>query len=92
MSNTQNLAGIRCPKCFNETAFVVQMTMNVVMFDDGISFLGVSQPDNDHFQGRVIPDDDGFRDEDPIECYMRRDGCGHWGTVRDFRTNATTAA
>ncbi|MFI5702631.1 hypothetical protein ACIA78_21610 [Streptomyces xanthochromogenes] len=34
--------------------------------------------------------DDEFRDEDTIECYMRRDRCGPWGT-REFRTRITTA-
>ncbi|MFI9629221.1 hypothetical protein [Streptomyces sp. NPDC052042] len=84
-TNTQNLAGIRCPECLSETAFVVQMTMNVVMFDDGIGFMSCTQPENDHFPGRVIDDEDGFMDEDPIQCYERRGGCGHRGTVGEFR-------
>ncbi|WP_424862996.1 hypothetical protein [Streptomyces sp. MMS24-I29] len=84
-TNSQILSGIRCPECFNETDFVVQMTTNVVMFDDGISFKGVSMPENDHFPGRVIDDEDGFMDEDSIQCYERRGGCGHRGTVGEFR-------
>lgn len=90
MTNTQNLKGIRCPKCDNESAFVVQMTMNVVMNDDGIDFMGVQQPPLDTFPGRVIPEDDGFEDEAPIICFQRPGwfsdtGCGYMGTVGEFR-------
>ncbi|TLS44915.1 hypothetical protein FE633_17360 [Streptomyces montanus] len=85
MANTENLKGIRCPECFSEEAFVVQITMNVVMHDDGIAFMGCRQPENDHFPGRAIPDDDGFGDDNPIQCFERRGGCGHWGTVKEFR-------
>ena len=83
-TNTQILAGIRCPECPNETAFVVQVTMNVVMHDDGYDAMGQT-PELDHFPGRVIDPDDGFLDEDPIQCYERRGGCGHRGTVSEFR-------
>ncbi|MGI8307041.1 hypothetical protein [Saccharopolyspora hattusasensis] len=31
MSNTGILKGVRCPECVSETAFIIQMRMNVVM-------------------------------------------------------------
>ncbi|MBD0673982.1 hypothetical protein [Streptomyces sp. CBMA156] len=80
-TNTQNLAGIRCPKWFSEEAFAVQMTMNVITFDDGVSLLGVSPPDSGHFPGRVIRDDGGSTDDEPIQRFVRRGSCGHRGTV-----------
>jgi hypothetical protein len=83
--NTQILKGIRCPECFSESTSVVQMTMNVVMQDDGAVFFSCSQPGNDHFPGHVIPDDTGFRYDDPIECFQRSGNCGHRGTVKEFR-------
>lgn len=85
MSIPQYLKGIRCPVCLSESAFVVQMTMNVVMEADGIDFFGCSQPEDDHFPGRVISPDDGFVDGDPIQCFERRGGCGHRGSVEQFR-------
>lgn len=85
--NTGNLKGLRCPKCYENQRFVIQMTMNVVMENDGIDFMGSSQPENDHFPGRVIDEGEGLHDEDPISCHNRTYGgvCGHRGTVREFR-------
>jgi len=85
MTNIQNLVGIRCPECLSEQAFIIQVTMNVLMHDDGIDFMGRSQPDSDHFPGRVIPHDTGLHDDDPIQCFERRGGCGHRGTMKEFR-------
>jgi len=82
--NTQNLAGIACPECGQTARFVVQITINVFMEDDGVDFMG-HQPDPDTFPGRVLDPDDGLRDDDPIQCAARYDGCGHRGTVREFR-------
>lgn len=81
--NTQLLKGIRCPECFETQRFAVQITMNVVMEDDGIDFMG-HQPPADFFPGRVIDEADGLLDADPIVC-MSRSGCGRRGTVAEFR-------
>lgn len=83
MANTQNLEGIRCPMCYEEGRFVIQMTMNVLMCDDGLDSMA-SQPELDHFPGRVIDEEDGFHDEDPISC-ANRNGCNYYGTVAEFR-------
>jgi hypothetical protein len=83
MANTQNLKGIRCPMCFETNGFVIQLTMNLVMHDDGYDAMGTQIPD-DHFPGRVIDDNDGLNDEDPITC-ANRNGCEHRGTVGEFR-------
>lgn len=91
MANSQKLEGIRCPECSNEQGFAVQMTMNIVMVDDGIDW-GTHEPDLDNFPGRVIDPDDGFLDEDPIQCWPRRGGCGHLGTVGDFRVREMVSA
>lgn len=86
-TNTQRLAGIRCPRCFSERAFVVQITLNVVMLDEGHDIFGSEEPPADHFPGRVIDSEDGFFDDDPIQCHERRGGCGHRGTVEEFRVS-----
>lgn len=91
MANTQILQNIRCPKCLNEQGFALQLTVNVVMADDGIDW-GTQQPDLDHFPGRAIDPDDGLFDEDPIQCWPRRGGCGYLGTVAEFRTPELTTA
>jgi len=91
VANAQILKGIRCPKCFETQSFVVQITTNVVMFDDGADYMGGGFQD-DHFPGRVIDDNDGFKDDDPITC-ANRNGCHHTGTVVEFREttqNGTT--
>lgn len=84
MANTQILKDLSCPKCFYENTFIVQITLNVVMADDGYTE-GCSQPGNAHFPERPISDDNGFRDDDPIECHERWGGCGYRGTVGEFR-------
>lgn len=84
-TNTQRLAGIRCPRCAHERSFVVQITLNVVMLDEGHDIFGCEEPPADHFPGRVIDSEDGFFDDDPIQCHARRGGCGHRGTVKEFR-------
>lgn len=81
--NTQKLKGIRCPKCRETQRFAIQITMNVVMEDDGVDFMG-HLPEDDHFPGRVIDPEDGLNDGDPISC-ASRNGCGHYGTVSEFR-------
>jgi len=83
MANTQHLRGIRCPECFETGRFIIQMTMNVVQEDDGIDFMA-AHPELDHFPGRRIDEEDGHNDGDPITCH-NRNGCGHTGTVHDFR-------
>ena len=85
MANTQNLQGIRCPQCLSDEAFVVQITSNLVMFDDGVDYMGVTQPEDDHFPERVIAQSNGFESTDPIQCFERRGGCGHRGTVAEFK-------
>ncbi|MCI4659755.1 hypothetical protein [Cryobacterium zhongshanensis] len=82
MANTQNLVGIRCPMCFETGGFVIQKTMNVTMQDDGYDSMGGRFP-NDQFPGRVIAEEDGFQDDDPIMC-ANRNGCEHRGTVHEF--------
>ena len=89
-TNTQILKGLRCPECLSEGPFVVQVTMNVVMDDDGIDW-GMSQPEGDHFPGRPVDDSDGFEPESPIQCSARR-GCGHYGTVESFAVPAEELA
>lgn len=91
-TNTQRLAGIRCPQCSHESAFVVQITLNVVMLDEGHDIFGCEEPPADHFPGRVIDSEDGFFDDDPIQCYQRRGGCGHRGTVSEFRITEEASA
>lgn len=81
--NIQLLEGVRCPRCFESQRFAVQVTMNVLIEDDGFDYMS-SQPDLDHFPGRVLDDDEGLKDEDPISC-ANRNGCGHKGTVAEFR-------
>lgn len=81
--NTQLLDGLRCPKCFESQRFAVQVTMNVLLEDDGFDFMS-SQPDLDHFPGRVLDEDEGLKDDDPISC-ANRNGCDHKGTVAEFR-------
>ncbi|MEU6261854.1 hypothetical protein [Saccharopolyspora shandongensis] len=81
--NTQLLAGIRCPRCFQADNFAVQITMNVIVADDGFDFMG-HRPEDDLFPGRALDPDDGLQDPDPIAC-AGRDGCGHRGTVKEFR-------
>ncbi|MCY1718589.1 hypothetical protein OVA26_16755 [Microbacterium sp. SL62] len=71
-TNTQNLAGIRCPRCSFESAFVVQVTLDIVVLDDG-------------FTDHVIEPQRGLLDDDPIQCPEVRGGCGHRGTVAEFR-------
>lgn len=86
MANIEKRVDIRCPECLSDKAFIIQVTMNVVMHDDGVDFMGCSQPDNGHFPGRAIPDDVGLHDGDPIQCFEGRGGCGHRGTVTEFRS------
>lgn len=81
--NTQLLKGIRCPRCAQTGRFAIQVTMNVLIEDDGIDFMG-HQPEDDFFPGRVISENEGLADTDPIAC-AGRDGCGHRGTVGEFR-------
>lgn len=81
--NSQNLKGIRCPECFETRSFVIQMTVNVAIEDDGVDYMS-GMFDNDFFPGRVIDEEDGFNDQDPIACANGR-GCGHRGTVAEFR-------
>lgn len=82
-ANANMLEGIRCPECFEDQRFAIQMTRNVIVKDDGLDTMG-SQPEDDHFPGRVIDPDDGFCDDDPISC-ANRNGCLHYGTLREFR-------
>lgn len=89
MANTQILKGIRCPECLGEQAFVIQITRNVVMFDDGYE-PGLERED-DYFPEHVIEPDAGLRDDDPIECFERRGGCGHRGRVKEFRAHSDAA-
>lgn len=86
MANSQLLKGIRCPECFETQRFAVQMTINTLIVDDGLETMA-SQPDLDHFPGRRIDENDGLHDEDPISC-ANRNGCGHMGTVGEFRIDA----
>lgn len=90
MANTQNLKGISCPRCFETQRFAVQMTMNVLMEDDGLDMMS-SQPDLGHFPGRGIDQNDGFEDIDPISC-ANRNGCNYMGTVGEFRAHAKEPA
>jgi hypothetical protein len=83
MANTEILEGIRCPVCYEEGRFALQMTKNVLMCDSGLDSMA-SQPELDHFAGRVIDEDEGLRDEDPISC-ANRNGCNYYGTVAEFR-------
>jgi len=89
MANTNLLKDIRCPECFQADRFAVQMTMNVLVVDDGLDSM-VTQPELDHFPGRVIDEEDGFADSDPISCAARY-GCGHMGTVGEFKQAARLA-
>lgn len=82
MANTENLKGVRCPQCLETDGFVIQMTINVIMRDDGYDAMGGQFP-NDHFPGRVIDDNDGLTDGDPIMCANR--ACEYRGVVSDFR-------
>ncbi|WP_279365344.1 hypothetical protein [Microbacterium testaceum] len=82
-SNTGRLAGIRCPRCGYERAFVVQITLDVVMLDDGVDSAAPGQPTAGHVP--VIDTQSGFSDGDPIQCHKGRGGCGHRGTVEEFR-------
>ena len=85
MANTEILKGIRCPECFETQRFVIQKTMNVLMEDSGLDSMS-SQPADDHFPGRRVDPDDGLNDFDPISC-ANRNGCGHMGTVAEFRVH-----
>ncbi|ROR76096.1 hypothetical protein SAMN06295974_3756 [Plantibacter flavus] len=89
MANTQKLAGIRCPSCLESQRFAIQTTINVIVEDDGFDFMA-SQPADDAFPGRVVDEDDGLQDDDPIVC-ANRNGCGHLGTVREFRSGLEAA-
>jgi len=91
-SNTGRLAGIRCPRCAHERAFVVQVTLNVVMLDDGVDPTAAGQPSAEHFPARVIDPRSGFSNGDPIQCHEGRGGCGHRGTVDEFRIHTGTDA
>lgn len=91
-SNTGRLAGIRCPRCAHERAFVVQITLNVVMLDDGVAPVAAGQPSAEHFPARVIDPQSGFSDGDPIQCHEGRGGCGHRGTVDEFRIRTSADA
>lgn len=91
-ANTGRLAGIRCPRCAHERAFVVQITLNVVMLDDGVDPAAAGQPPAEHFPARVIDPRSGFSNGDPIQCHEGRGGCGHRGTVDEFRIHTGTDA
>jgi len=86
------LAGIRCPRCAHERAFVVQITLNVVMLDDGVDSAAPGQLSAEHFPARVISPRSGLSDGDPIQCHEGRGGCGHRGTVDEFRMPADADA
>ena len=40
MSNTNCLAGIRCPSCGSEGPFIIQVTQQVRMYDEGTEECG----------------------------------------------------
>lgn len=84
--NTQLLEGIRCPECHSTLRFAIQVTMNVVLEDDGLDVMA-STPADDVFAGvgngrEITEEHSGLRDDDPIQCLNY---CGHLGTVAQFR-------
>ncbi len=52
-SNTGRLVGIRCPRCGYERAFVVQITLDVVMLDDGVDSAAPGQPAAGHVPSSI---------------------------------------
>lgn len=85
-TNTQILKGLRCPDCLSEGPFIIQVTMNIVMADDGIDW-GMRQPEDDHFPDHPVSGRSGLEPGSPIQCSERR-GCGRYGTVEDFTAEA----
>lgn len=85
MANQHKLKGIQCPACLESQRFAIQTTVNLIVEDDGFDYMA-SQPADDAFPGRVLDEDEGLRDDDPIVC-ANRNGCGFLGTVREFRVN-----
>ncbi len=82
--STERLAGVRCPRCSNERAFAVQITVSVVLDGD----LDISDPRGRSPTTRPAASadpPDGFRGDEPIQCHQDRGGCGHRGTVDEFR-------
>lgn len=77
---TGRLVGIRCPHCSNERAFVVQITVDVVL-----DAIGSASSLVDHAVGRIVDPQDGFRGDQSVLCHPDRGGCGHRGTVDEFR-------
>ena len=82
--STERLAGVRCPRCSNERAFAVQITVSVVL-DGDLDISGSARSITDHAPGRIGDPPDGFRGDEPIQCHQDRGGCGHRGTVDEFR-------
>lgn len=91
MANQNPLENVRCPKCFEEKRFIVQTTMNVMVEHDyGFDF-SYGRLRADQFPGRVVPDNDGFDDTDPISC-ANRYGCDYTATFAEFRAHAKESA
>lgn len=90
MANQELLKDVACPRCFETERFAVQVTMNVLVVDSGFDYFA-SQPDPDHFPGRVLDENDGFADTDPISC-ANRNGCQYMGTFAEFRAHAKELA
>lgn len=78
-ANTGRLADTRCPRWLQQAAFVVQITLNVVMLDDGMDLVGSGQLSGDHFPTRVTGSGNGFGDDDPIHCHEIRAAAGTGG-------------
>ena len=82
--NTHLLQDVRCPSCHVTDRFVVQMTMNVYVEDDGVDFME-SPPPDDTFPEKPVDSGPDFADDTLISC-AGRNGCGHSGTVGEFKT------
>jgi len=90
-ARTGRPAGIRCPHCGNVSAFAVQLTVNVVL-DGDLDVIGSPQASSDQCSARLTGPGDGFRGDEPVQCQQDRGGCGHRGSVEQFRVRAEDSA
>lgn len=84
-------AALRCPRCASERAFVVQVTVEVVLGGD-LDIIEPASSPADHALGPIIDPRDGLRGDESVQCQQDRGGCGHRGSVGQFRVPAEGAA
>lgn len=86
------IAGLACPDCGNRARFGLQTTMNITFTQDGWDAMN-HQSEDDAFPGRVLDQQEGLRDEDPVVCMAGgfSSTCRRLGTIREFRIAGLSA-